>query len=140
MKKSCLQFLIPTAVFHMLLIAEKLSYYRPLYSILLFENYHLWRGESNEGENSFFFPSDIESFGFRDIFFFIILNYYPSFNSRSFPCMLGKLAVINHTLNGKKNEMHPKPFFTKRRKVDAKYLNTCNKFILFYSLSHKHDV
>ena len=35
---------------------------------------------------------------------------------------------------------HPKPFFTKRRKVDAKYLKTCNKFVLFYSLSHKHDV
>ena len=27
--------------------------------------------------------------------------------------------------------MHPKPFFTKRRKVDAKYLKTCNKFVLF---------
>ena len=41
-----------------------------LYIILLFENCHLWRGESNKGENSFFFPSHIESFGFRDIFFY----------------------------------------------------------------------
>ena len=59
-------------------------------------------------------------------------------DSQSFPCMLGKLPVINHTLN-EKNEMHSKPFFTKTRKVDAKYLKTCNKFVLFYSLSHKHD-
>ena len=54
--------------------------------------------------------------------------------------MLSKLAVINHTLNGKKMELHPKPFFTKRRKVDAKYLKTCIKYVLFYSLFQKHDV
>ena len=107
--------------------------------ILLFKNCHLWRGESNKGENSFFFLHVLNRL-VLEIFFFIIYNYYPSFNSQSFPCMLGKLAVINHTLNEKKNEMHPKPFFTKRRKVDAKYSKTCNKFVLFYSLSHKHDV
>ena len=45
--------------------------------------------------------------------------------------MLGKSAVINHTLDRKKMELHPKAFFTKRRRVDGKYLKTCIKFVLF---------
>ena len=40
----------------------------------------------------------------------------------------------------KKMKLHPKPFFTKRRKVDAKYLKTFIKFVLFNSLFHKHGV
>ena len=31
----------------------------------------------------------------------------------------------------------PKSFFPKRKKVDAKYLKTCIKFVLFYSLLKK---
>ena len=30
--------------------------------------------------------------------------------------MLGKLAIINHTLNGKKNEIAPKTLFDKKEK------------------------
>ena len=33
-----------------------------------------------------------------------------------------------------------KRFFTKRRKVDAKYIKTWIKFVLFYSLFQRHDV
>ena len=31
-------------------------------------------------------------------------------------------------------------FQSLKRKVDAKYLKTCNKFVFFYSFSYKHDV
>ena len=54
--------------------------------------------------------------------------------------MLGKWAVINHTLNGKEKWNAPKNFFTKTRKVGAKYLKTCIKFVLSYSLFNKHGV
>ena len=38
-----------------------------------------------------------------------------------------------------RNEKHPKPFFTKRKKVDGKYIKTCIKFVL-YSFFHKYEV
>ena len=35
-------------------------------------------------------------------------------------------------------KLHPKPFFTKRKK--AKFLKTCIKFVLFYSPFRSNDV
>ena len=34
-------------------------------------------------------------------------------------------------------KLHPKPFFTKKQKVDAKNLKPCIKFLLLYSLKKK---
>ena len=85
-----------------------------LYIILMSANCHVWLGESNKEENSFF-SSYNEWFGFRDVFF-IIETYWSSFNLQSFPCMLGKLAVIDHTLSEKKNEIAPKSLFLQQGK------------------------
>ena len=32
------------------------------------------------------------------------------------------------------------PFLTKRKRIDAKYLKTCIKFVLFYSFFRKNNV
>ena len=58
-------------------------------------------------------------------------------------CVLQHHSRIRHTSPETMHlyvYMHPKPFCTKRRKVDAKHVKTCIKFVLFYSLFQKHDV